>query len=198
MNEHSYHEQMKIKSEVTTKSEEIGTQPEEIVMEAEEVMAAFLEDGESMEEFDPDDPIFEPEWDAQETDDEISKPTELKPNRKKIITPKRSASISLKSWSKEPRDQTQENKVEQEDEMKPEKVNDYIQPEFIDMEQCKGTEMEDSSVEKLKVPNLTAGNVLSTTEKEDGIMYVTVKGSKPNELLLVKVNILIFYISGNR
>lgn len=53
-----------------------------------------------------------------------------------------------------------------------------------------------SGVEQYKLQKLDTNNLLNVNNspEEDGIMYVTVKGSKPNEILLVKVSQQIYNI----
>lgn len=50
-----------------------------------------------------------------------------------------------------------------------------------------------SIVEERKVQKLDTNNLSNGPLEEDGIMYVTVKGSKPNEILLVKVSERIIF-----
>lgn len=180
-------EKEKAKEKEKEEEEVVEVQDEEEVIQIgggifEEV--AEGEDEESIEEFDPEDP-------ALLEDEEEESPKSLKTVYKydmvadsyvkvegndEVISVKSEASQILES-------ENQREGIKQPNILKRKLMMPTIKNE--------GEEGEESIVEKHKVQKLDPNNILNMNNppKEDGIIFVTVKGSKPNEYLLVKVNV---------
>ncbi|KAK2576140.1 hypothetical protein KPH14_007469 [Odynerus spinipes] len=204
------------------------------------------DDNESIEEFDPDDPPFQPDSsDAAESDDEIEsnhaerrrnthrKENPGKANSQSFVLHDTSANsamqnqdeinqdsnqtvykydMALKAYVKV--DTAQDNKLSPKLQVGP-KIeipdnNEFVketpkQPNILKRRLLQQTKKENSgnnedvkytttvsdtneSPKDPKIQKLDIQNPLNINDtQEDGIMYVTVKGSKPNEILLVKV-----------
>ncbi|XP_015180595.1 PREDICTED: uncharacterized protein LOC107068571 [Polistes dominula] len=201
------------------------------------------DDNESIEEFDPDDPPFQPDSsDAAESDDEIEnshtdkrrntpkKDNTSKENNQSFLLQNSSGSnlmqsqddanqdsnqtvykydMALKAYVK--LDTPQDNlnskfQINQKIDIKNDEFGKDApkQPNILKrrlLQQTKKDHLENNDESKCsntsdiienskdsKIPKLDMQNPLNINDtQEDGIMYVTVKGSKPNEILLVKV-----------
>ncbi|XP_012272964.1 uncharacterized protein LOC105695715 [Orussus abietinus] len=158
----------------------------DIKSEPEDISTHQSDDNESIEEFDPDDPCIrldssDPEDEQVETKNPVEVPTESIENvtmdvsaaveclsEVQVAKPKLIDPPKEEQWSKTP------SILKRKAQPPPPKAGD-IDVSF-------------TGVKETKIPKLTLSNTLNVAPtKEDGIMYVTVKGSKPNELLLVKV-----------
>lgn len=157
-----------------------------------------LED-DSIEEFDPDDPPFQPsegedlnsELENGERDKVLGRLKHFEGLKSYITVPKEQTSLEPRVVQKpvvpkvnsvmndEMLLKTLESSVESNDDLS----NDGLKQVKVKEEKVQKEKVQKGNVQG--VPNLQ--NVISSTTKEDGIMYVTMKGSKPNELLLVKV-----------
>lgn len=146
------------------------------------------DDEESIEEFDPEDPAL---LEEEEEEEEFSRSPETVYKydmaAKSYVRLERSEErVSVKSGAS----QTSEGEGEKKEGIK--QPNILKRKLIIPMVTTKngGEDEVQSIVEERKVQKLDTNNLSNTNNppEEDGIMYVTVKGSKPNELLLVKVS----------
>ncbi|KYN06478.1 PREDICTED: uncharacterized protein LOC108783042 [Cyphomyrmex costatus] len=139
------------------------------------------EDEESIEEFDPEDPALL----VDEEDDEKSLKTVYKYDMvaDSYVKVEGNEGISMKSDVS----QTSESENQKEGMWQPNILKRKLIP-MITTKNGKEDEIQ-NIVEKHKVQKLDTTSLLNMTNptEEEGIMYVTVKGSKPNEILLVKV-----------
>ncbi|XP_033195589.1 uncharacterized protein LOC117159668 [Bombus vancouverensis nearcticus] len=188
------------------------------------------DDNESIEEFDPDDPPFQPDSsDVAESDDEVEIPSakrrhiQQKENTKQCsqstivsdnnpISDNKSTEINqttynyecmrtyIKVGDTECNNQSTEPRSVNNSESTKEcsKQPNILKRRLLLQSKKESTEetdeniyqtnISDKSHKDLKVQKLDVNNSLNlNSNQEDGIMYVTVKGSKPNEILLVKV-----------
>ncbi|EGI62647.1 PREDICTED: uncharacterized protein LOC105148846 [Acromyrmex echinatior] len=139
------------------------------------------EDEESIEEFDPEDPALLVD---EEEEEEKSLKTVYKYDMAadSYVRVEGNEGISVKSEVS----QTSESESQREGMWQP----NILKRKLIPMISNNGGEDEiQSIVEKHKVQKLDTNSLLNMNNpsEEEGIMYVTVKGSKPNEILLVKV-----------
>lgn len=156
----------------------------------EEIAERDDEDEDSIEEFDPEDSDFQ---EQAENEDEMET-EEVSPDVYKY-------DMTLKSYvrledSVEEGTGTRQiacSRAEEDEETQQEvKQSDILKKRLLMPTTKTGLEGEATSSEKeevSKVQTLDLNNPLSVNNapEEDGVMYVTVKGAKPNELLLVKV-----------
>jgi len=141
------------------------------------------EDEESIEEFDPEDPALLVD---EEEEEEKSLKTVYKYDMAadSYVRVEGNEGISVKSEVS----QTSEGESQKEGMWQP----NILKRKLIPMISNNGGEDEiQSIVEKHKVQKLDTNSLLNMNNpsEEEGIMYVTVKGSKPNEILLVKVSV---------
>ncbi|XP_071645873.1 uncharacterized protein [Temnothorax longispinosus] len=193
----SLKDESKVKS---GKEKEDNDEEEEEEEEEEEVQigggifeeVAEGEDEESIEEFDPEDPaLLEDEEEEEEKKSPRSPTTVYKYDMaaKSYVRLERSEEgVSVKSGASQTLEGDGEN--QREGISKPNILKrKLIMPTVTTKNGGEEEEDEVQSIEERKVQKLdtnSLSNVNSPLE-EDGIMYVTVKGSKPNEFLLVKV-----------
>ncbi|XP_017885673.1 uncharacterized protein LOC108628345 [Ceratina calcarata] len=211
------------KKEKTTVEPQKSNVKDEIEIFEDMVINISSDDNDSIEEFDPDDPPFQPDSsDAAESDDELETPNakrrhiQSKENMKqfvffsdnnfvldKKINVSNPASYrydtGLKTYVKVNKMDGNDCSVASHATAKTEVENakESKQPNILKrrlLSQCKKESTEevendsDKNYKDFKVQKLDVNNSLNlSTSQENGIMYVTVKGSKPNELLLVKV-----------
>lgn len=146
------------------------------------------EDEDSIEEFDPEDPALLEE----EEEEEFSRSPETvykydMAAKSYVRLEKSEERVSKKSGASQTSEGEGENKKEG-----IKQPNILKRKLVIPMVTTKngGEDEVQNIVEERKVQKLDTNNLSNTNNppEEDGIMYVTVKGSKPNELLLVKVS----------
>jgi len=194
--------QSKIDSGKETESEMSGKIFEEI---------AEGEDEESIEEFDPEDPAFQ-DNEEEEEEEFLSSPVVYKydvdtklymrmDENEEILTKPEIFQIS-EATSPTPSDEKQNRK----EGAKPGSLKRKLQMSNMTTTMTtttaatvmgikNGEENEtqnkmESGLKECKIQKMDLNNPLNVNNipEEDGIMYVTVKGSKPNEILLVKVS----------
>ena len=168
-------------------------------------------DIESIEEFDPDDPSFNPDSnDEEDTDQDLKK----LPSPYKKINQKKIQKVSEKNKEPEKKDvaykydqnvkayvkveaEMQEIQINANETPKPE-VKETPETTKVNLKRKISLDKKDDNVDKLaklkaigpkdaKIPKLNVNDALNIKTEENGVMYVTVRGNKPNELLLVKV-----------
>jgi len=145
------------------------------------------EDEESIEEFDPEDPAFLE--DEEEEEPSRSLKTVYKYDMiadSYVRVEGNEEEISVKSGVF----QTSEGENQREGMRQPNILKRKLIMPAITTKNRGENEVQ-SIIEEHKVQKLDTNNLLNTNSppEEDGIMYVTVKGSKPNEILLVKVSV---------
>jgi len=145
------------------------------------------EDEESIEEFDPEDPAFLE--DEEEEEPSRSLKTVYKYDMiadSYVRVEGNEEEISVKSGAS----QTSEGENQREGMRQPNILKRKLMMPAITTKNREENEVQ-SIIEEHKVQKLDTNNLLNTNSlpEEDGIMYVTVKGSKPNEILLVKVSV---------
>lgn len=151
------------------------------------------EDEESIEEFDPEDPALLEDEDEEEEEEGEKKTSSRSPATvykydmaaKSYVRLERSEEgAAVKSGASQISEGEGEN---QKDGMRQPNILKR-KLSTITMKNGEKDEIQ-SIVEEHKVPKLDTKNLsnVNSPPEEDGIMYVTVKGSKPNEILLVKV-----------
>lgn len=171
--------------EIKEEEEVVEVQEEEVVVQIGGIFEETAEgdDEESIEEFDPEDP-------ALLEDEEEESPKSLKTVYKYDMVANayvkvegNEEGISVKSDVS----QILESENKKEGVKQPNILKRKL---MMSTTKNEGEEVEESIVEKHKVQKLDPNNLLNVNNPtaEDGIMYVTVKGSKPNEILLVKVS----------
>jgi len=145
------------------------------------------EDEESIEEFDPEDPAF------QEDEEESVKSSaaiyKYDMTAKSYVRMDESEAVSMKSKvSQISESEGEKDGVRQPNILKRRLLMPPMMIKSIGEDEAEG-EIEDS-LKECKMQKLDLNNPLNVNSapEEDGIMYVTVKGSKPNEILLVKVS----------
>lgn len=153
------------------------------------------EDEESIEEFDPEDPALLEDEEEEEEEEEKKPPrsptTVYKYDMaaKSYVRLERSEEgVSVKPGASQTSEGDGEN--QREGTSKPNILKRKLITPTVTTKNGGGEDEVQSIVEERKVQKLdtsSLSNVNSPLE-EDGIMYVTVKGSKPNEFLLVKVS----------
>lgn len=166
----------------------MGEEEEEVQMSGgifEEV--AEGEDEESIEEFDPEDPAFQEDEEEEEFSRSPAAVYKYDMLAKSYVKVEGDEEIVSISQTSECEGENQKEGMKQPNILKRRLLmsttsksweNDEIQNEM------------ESIPKECKMQKLDLNNPLSVnnTSHEDGIMYVTVKGSKPNEILLVKVS----------
>ncbi|XP_012219574.1 uncharacterized protein [Linepithema humile] len=144
------------------------------------------EDEESIEEFDPEDPAFQE--DEEESEKSSAAVYKYDMMAKSYVRMDESEAVSMKSTVS----QISESEGEKDGVRQPNILKRrLLMPSMVT--KSRGEDEVQSGIESspkdCKVQKLDLNNPLNvnSTPEEDGIMYVTVKGSKPNEILLVKV-----------
>lgn len=141
------------------------------------------EDEESIEEFDPEDPALL----VDEEEEEKSLKTVYKYDMAadSYVRVEGNEGISVKSEVS----QTSEGENQRDGMWQPNILKRKLIPMITTNNG--GEDEIQSMVEKHKVQKLDTNSLLNMNNpsEEEGIMYVTVKGSKPNEILLVKVSV---------
>lgn len=181
---------MQVNSEKEKEREDNNEEKEEEVVQMrggifEEV--AEGEDEESIEEFDPEDlALLE---DEEEEEQESSRPpaTVYKYDmtaKSYVRVEGNEEGVSVKSEISQTSEGEGEN--QREGMRQPNILKRKLMPTI--MSKNEGENEVQSGVEGYKLQKLDTNNLLNSPSEEDGIMYVTVKGSKPNEILLVKVS----------
>lgn len=150
----------------------------------EEIVEA--EDEESIEEFDPEDPAF------QEDEEEPAKSTaaiyKYDMTAKCYVKMDESEAVPAKPVvSQVSENEGEKDGVRQPNILKKRLLMPSVTKNKGEDEVQSGTEGNSKECKKQKLDLNNPLNVNSASE-ENGIMYVTVKGSKPNEILLVKVS----------
>lgn len=147
----------------------------------EEIVEA--EDEESIEEFDPEDPAFqEDEEDSMKSSAAVYK---YDMTAKSYVRVDENTTVSIKS------SQISESGREKDGVRQPNILKRrLLMPMMIKKKEDEMQGRGESSPKECKVQKLDLNNPLNVNSvpEDDGIMYVTVKGSKPNEILLVKVS----------
>ncbi|XP_033220556.1 uncharacterized protein LOC117175085 [Belonocnema kinseyi] len=141
----------------------------EKVQEAQKVQKV-PSDNESLEEFDPDDPPFHPPSGEENAEGE---PKLVNPVKK---DPKKGTATSALKLDKS-------TKADKEMEMKEENLKRKLSEGNDD----KLSMLKAIGPKEAKLRKLNVNEALNIKKEENGVMYVTVRGAKPNELLLVKV-----------
>lgn len=147
------------------------------------------EDEESIEEFDPEDPaLMEDEQEEEEEEEKEGLSRSLKTVYKYdmaadsyVRVEGNDERVSVESEAS----QTSGNENLREGMRQP----NILKRKLVTSNKNDGEDEVQNIVEQHKVQKLDSNNLLNINNppEEDGIMYVTVKGSKPNEILLVKV-----------
>ncbi|XP_025987555.1 uncharacterized protein LOC105205836 isoform X2 [Solenopsis invicta] len=145
------------------------------------------EDEESIEEFDPEDPALLEEDDEKEEVPSRSPATVYKYDmaaKSYVKVEGSEEGVSMKS------ELSQTSEGEGENPREGMRQPNILKRKLVMPTITTKNEGEDdvqNVVKEHKVQKLDTNNLLNNPPEEDGIMYVTVKGSKPNEILLVKV-----------
>lgn len=144
------------------------------------------EDDESIEEFDPEDPSFQEEEEDEEFARSPAAIYKYDMLAKSYVRMEEGEEVvSIKS------EISQTSEGEGENQKEGIRQPNILKRRLLSTTSAKDeVQNEESTPKECKVQKLDLNNPLSVnnTPQEDGIMYVTVKGSKPNELLLVKVS----------
>lgn len=157
-----------------------------------EEMAEGEEDEESIEEFDPEDPTFQEEEDEEE--EFLRSPAAVYKYdmlaKSYVRVEGGEEIVSMKSGITQTLDGEGENQREGMRQPNILKRRLLMSTTTTKSGEKDGMQNEvESTLKECKVQKLDLNNPLSVNNAphEDGVMYVTVKGSKPNEILLVKV-----------
>lgn len=155
------------------------------------------EDEDSIEEFDPEDPAFleDEEEEGEEEEEEEEEESSRSPAtvykydmaaKSYVRLERNEEGVSMKSGTSQTSEGEGENQREG---MRPNILKRKFVMPTVTMKNGEKDEVQ-SIVEEHKIQKLDTSNISNVNSplEEDGIMYVTVKGSKPNEILLVKVS----------
>lgn len=171
------------------KMEEEGTQVGGGIFEE---MAERGEDEESIEEFDPEDPAFQEDEEEEEFLRSPAAVYKYDMLAKSYVRVEGGEEVvSMKSGITQTSEGEGENQREGMRQPNILKRRLLMSTTTTKSEEKDGMQNEvESTLKECKVQKLDLNNPLSVNNAphEDGVMYVTVKGSKPNELLLVKVS----------
>ena len=165
----------RISAVFSTKDSPWETEPIQTVKIEPEVQEEVQSDNESLEEFDPDDPPFNPE--SEEEQDSDGEP--------KTVNPRSPVKLETKdlppNFDNNPTFVKVEKETEKSETLK-RKLSEERNEAVDKLSKLKGFGPKDAKITKLNV-----SEALNIKKEENGVMYVTVRGAKPNELLLVKV-----------
>lgn len=202
--------------------EEANTEPRIFEEVTKKTVEHRSDDNESIEEFDPDDPPFQPESSDVgesdvETEDEVlafRRHATKKDTRKSSLTEKVESDATIYKYDMAMKSyirvedikgsistQWMVSQMEGDMENPHDVLKEIKQPNILkrrllmpstksDMEIENSFSTNEMMSKECKTRKLNLNNPLyvNNASEEDGVMYVTVKGSKPNEILLVKVN----------
>lgn len=149
------------------------------------------EDEESIEEFDPEDPALLEDEEEEEQEPSRSPATVYKYDMAAKsyvrVEGNEEGNLSVKSGTSQTSEGEGEN--QREGMRQPNILKRKLAMPTITTKNGGENEVQ-NGVEGYKLQKLDTNNLLNMNSppEEDGIMYVTVKGSKPNEILLVKVS----------
>lgn len=150
------------------------------------------EDEESIEEFDPEDPAFHEDEEEEEFSRSPAAVYKYDMLAKSYVRVEGGEEVvSMKSGITQTSEGEGENQREGMRQPNILKRRLLMSTTTTKSEEKDGMQNEvESTLKECKVQKLDLNNPLSVNNAphEDGIMYVTVKGSKPNEILLVKVS----------